>query len=156
VSPAPYTPEAIDRIRAGSRAGLGVNALARELQWDAEFVRRIGRKHQIELIEDVLAKPARKKLTVSASVDPGPIMGKPKPANVDRKKFSIHAVKAHPRNYYVTFAISDGARKGYTDVAKMHGKVPGSVAGIVLDYLFRHDWGEELYLAAIAEIEAQS
>lgn len=137
---APYTRETLARIKSASDAGKGVNALASEIGWTPEELRRAGARHAIALIEDDLATILKADKPASGE-----------PINMADDRFRIRRVKGTPRNHYKSVAFSGDAIEVVTRLANKHGNSPTSVIGVTFDYLCRKGRLPELFAEAMRE-----
>ena len=135
--------DTISRIAAAAGAGKGSSAIGTMLEWPADRVERIARKHGIELPDN--PQPAKASVQALTPAEEAPLRRK-------RCRYG-KMLKDHPRTEYVTVAISKAGYDALAAIAAPRRKALSATAAVAIDHALRHGLFADMVDTAIAEIE---
>jgi len=132
MAPAIYNLDTVGQIRGYAANGRSANYVAGRLGWTVDFTLRTARRHDIELrVERSDSDPVG-----TATVTPSePMSAAPRKARGGTGR--VAALKNHPRNCYMSIAVSAAGEQALRDLGVMADRRPSALAGIALDYLAR-------------------
>lgn len=153
-----YNRDTLAHIRGLTASGKGVHAIAIEIEWSAQELRTVAKRHAIPVIEDDPAAKREAKIEVAApqslprAVESASI---PKPSPVKPQRIAGGLLRkdctGFVRDRSVTLMVTSSATDAAKAVAAAKGCKPGAVLAIALDHLCRTGRLRALFDEAMAE-----
>lgn len=146
---APYNRTAVGRIRELAAKRYTPEEIARDLNWDAERVRRIAARHEIsfkaarEADETVEQPRSVKPLSAAQAKQAQPMI------HESRERFGRRS--DHPRNRYLSISLSVAATAALETLSRGVSKKSSGVAGVTLDYILRSGKFAQAFKDALEE-----